>query len=98
METQEEMAEKAVRVMSDYVNTFGSRVKEFNFNMANEHRTLQQSFTKLCLAWIEYCASEDYRTDGRNEATKLTAQKLLKGWELQGETHGMPPSNWLPLI
>lgn len=73
-----------VQEFSDYVNTFNDKGKEFcdvmsNFcnDMSVEHRTLQQSFTKLCLQWLEHCASDEYRTDARNEGSKEIAKQLL---------------------
>lgn len=95
--------QQAVTVISNFVNSYGHNSDLFNKLMANEHRTLQQSFTKLVLKWLEFAASPEYRTDRRNEATKQTAQKLLEGWELLGkkdpmQTADMKPSTWLPLI
>ena len=49
--------------------------------MSRQHRTLQQNFTRLCLKWLEYVASDEYRTDGRNEQSKDIAQKLLAGFK-----------------
>jgi hypothetical protein len=98
-----ERTKKAVIAASDFVNNYGHSPELFTRLMANEHRTLQQSFTKLILSWLEYIASDEYRTDGRNEASKQTAEKLAAGWKLLGKqdeklTYGMPPSSWLPLI
>ena len=103
MDMQEERTANAVKVMTDFVNNYGHDPKEFAKMMEREHRTLQQSFTKLCLKWIEHIAQEEYRTDGRNEDSKKTAQKLLQGWELlrkedETKTYGFKPSEWLHLI
>ena len=70
-----------VQEVSDYVNTFNNKGQEFCEAMSCEHRTLQQSFTKLCLQWIEHCASAEYRTDGRNEQSKKIAMELLEGFK-----------------
>jgi hypothetical protein len=70
-----------VQEFSDYVNTFGDKSQEFCEAMSVEHRTLQQSFTRLCLKWLEHCASDEYRTDGRNEQTKKIAIELLDGFK-----------------
>ena len=72
-----------VQEVSDYVNTFNDKGKEFCEAMSCEHRTLQQSFTKLCLQWIEHCASDEYRTDPRNEGSQKIARELLRGFELK---------------
>lgn len=70
-----------VKEVTDYVNTFNNKGQEFCEAMSCEHRTLQQSFTKLCLSWLEHCASDEYRTDGRNEQSKKIAMELLEGFK-----------------
>jgi hypothetical protein len=70
-----------VQDITDYLNTFNSKEKEFCEAMSSEHRTLQQSFTKLCLQWIEHCASDEYRIDGRNEQSQKIARELLEGFK-----------------
>lgn len=104
--------EETVGIIEDYFNSFSSKEKEFAEVMSRRHNTLQQSFTKAMLVWLEHIAVPfrwegdkpvGYRVDGRNEASQKTAQKLLKGWELLGEqdeknTYGMPPSQWLHMI
>ena len=57
------------RIMSGYCNTLSSgRNKEFVEEMSYEHRTLQQSFTRLCVAWLEHLGSlDDVQYDLRNE-------------------------------
>jgi hypothetical protein len=69
-----------VNEITDYVNTFSNKEQEFCKAMSVEHRTLQQSFTKLCLSWLEHCASDEYRTDLRNEQSKKIAKELLEGF------------------
>jgi hypothetical protein len=53
--------------------------KDFVAAMSHQHRTLQQAFTGLCLAWLNHLAnlkegSGEY--DGRNEASVKTARKI----------------------
>jgi len=48
-------AKETVENVTDYLNSFSNKEKEFILEMNREHRTLQQSFTKLCLAWLENC-------------------------------------------
>lgn len=96
-------AEEAVLAMSDFVNNFGVDEKAFIEKMSYEHRTLQQSFTKLCLKWLEFVASDEYRFDGRNEASHKVAKDLLAGWaglgvNEDGNRYDTPPSRYLPMI
>jgi uncharacterized membrane-anchored protein YjiN (DUF445 family) len=76
-ENQIRDALKVTKVLTDYLNTFSDKNKAFNKAMEREHRTLQQAFTKLALSWLEHIASDDYRTDPRNEQSKQIAQQLL---------------------
>ena len=46
-------AKELTSEITNYLNTYGDKSVEFNEAMSREHRTLQQNFTRLCLAWIE---------------------------------------------
>jgi cell division inhibitor SulA len=64
-----------VKEISNYVNSYRSDYKEFARLMSYEHRTLQQQFTKLCIAWLkELSETENY--DLRNEASIKFAQSI----------------------
>jgi len=83
--------QKLVGEITNYVNTYSLDSDKFNEVMANEHRTLQQSFTRLCLKWIEYCASDDYRYDDRNRASHEISTELLQFKNAEG-------TSWLPSV
>ena len=70
--------------ITNMVNSFSFNFKEFCQTMQYEHRTLQQSFTRLCLAWIQHCASDAYPTDGRNEASHIVCARLLEAAKAGG--------------
>jgi len=55
-----------------------------------------QSFTRLCFAWIEHCASEEYRHDGRNLASHEVAKEIIALWK--GDNRDHDPSAFLPLV
>jgi hypothetical protein len=100
---QDTPALRAVQEMSNFVNNFNHDSAMFIELMEREHRTLQQSFTKLVLQWLEHIAKPEYHTDGRNIHSKETAQKLMQGWHMLGQldeklTYDMPPSRWLPMV
>jgi len=42
--------------------------------MENQHRTLQQGFTRLCVAWLKRLAEPDYHYDDRNKASVRLAR------------------------
>lgn len=81
-------AKKIVSNLTDYVNTFGDTHTEFIKNMETEHRTLQQSFTKLCLKWMEHVGSSEYRFDDRNKQSHETCRLMLELFkDYQGLTY-----------
>lgn len=64
--------------IEDAMNNFGinptKTAQEMSVYM---HRTLQQSFTRLCLAWIkELATNEGMYFDGRNEASVKACKEL----------------------
>lgn len=72
-------AKEAVKVMHDFVNTMGDgHLRMFVELFLAEHRTLQQSLTKLCLMWFKKLAHlEDHWFDGRNVASQEAAKKIM---------------------
>lgn len=92
-----ERAEQIVDEITNFVNTMSLDPSEFIAAMAKEHRTLQQSFTKLCIQWLEYVASDDYRHDPRNEASHEIAKKMIEGF-YKINHYRMTPSAHLPMI
>ncbi len=77
------MAEKTrEELMSEQI---GKNINCFNFdnqkfveNFSREHRTLQQQFTSLCLAWINNVGSPEYMFDDRNEFSHQQCEKINK--------------------
>ena len=67
-----------VRKVADMLNSFSFSPDEFCKEFTKEHRTIQQNLTRLCIHWLCTCASDDYRYDGRNEASHEIAKALLK--------------------
>lgn len=84
-----------VKEITDFVNTFTLNQEEFNEEMSRQHRTLQQSFTRLCMKWIEHVASDEYQTDLRNESAKSVSKKLIQPFK---DEHGYNPSGYLSFI
>lgn len=73
-----------VKAVSGMVNAMCFDDEGFCMLMQREHRTLQQSFTRLCLAWIKFVASSKYQFDGRNEAAHEMCKGLLESAEKGG--------------
>ena len=80
-------AKELARATADAVNSFSFNGKDFCQQMEHEHRTLQQSFTRLCFDWIKYC-SEMEHFDGRNEASVMACKKLRE--VIEAEDIGLP--------
>jgi len=68
------------------VNDFGFQYEELAKSMANDHPTLQQSFMRMVVQFIEKMADKQYY-DGRNEASVKLAKKLKPIIE---ENRGLP--------
>lgn len=68
------------------VNDFGFEDEELAKSMANDHPTLQQSFMRMVVKFIEKMADKSYY-DGRNEASVKLAKKLKPIIE---ENKGLP--------
>ena len=96
--------EELVTKITDFINSYNCDEKGFVEQMSREHRTLQQSFTRLMFKWIEHCASNDYHFDGRNEATHRTSKELIKAFAMYKEEQepsywaNVKPSDFLPLV
>ena len=67
-----------VQMVSDMLNSFSFDPEGFCKEMTREHRTLQQSFTRLCIHWLCTCASDEYQFDGRNEASHEIAKAIIQ--------------------
>ena len=83
----EENNQKAM-ALADALTTFvngGNKAKLFIDAFKREHRTLQQSAFKMMLELMEEMTTEDYRVDGRNEASKEIAKDLIEGFKLVRE-------------
>jgi hypothetical protein len=79
--TTEQRIEVMVKTIRDFVNTSSRNSAEFNKLMSVQHRTLQQSFTALCLKWIGHMAKDEYHTDLRNEYSRQTAMEIVAAME-----------------
>ena len=111
MDTNQAAKELAIQI-TDFVNRGGRNCgSELAQCLSNEHRTLQQQTMKVFLEFIEFATTDEFRTDGRNEASKEIAKKLVKGFiKVIAEERNLPeeeiiknwdvyrPSKWLPLI
>lgn len=95
MRTQSEINE-LVNEITNFVNSFTPDEDGFIKSMSREHRTLQQSFTKLVLRWLEFVASDEYRYDGRNEASHTIVKELIETF--LKNNHDINPSQFLPMI
>lgn len=103
METKTE-AQEVVEKISRYVNNYSMKPSEFIEAMNQEHRTLQQSFTRLMFHWLEHCADETYRHDLRNEASHKICKEMLESFQKvkaaqnPGYWDRVKPSDLLPTI
>ena len=94
--TNPEDIKNLVNDITDFVNSYSSDEKQFIAQMSTEHRTLQQSFTRLVLKWIEHCAKPSYSFDDRNHATHMISRELITRYVAHNQ--GNKPSDYLPFI
>ncbi len=103
------MKTKEEKLADDITNSINSMLfddQEFVKVMSNEHRTLQQKFTKLCFSWIEKLSkTEEKFTDHRNKASVEISKKVIDAFhEKMIEEHSIEnkellnPSRFLPNI
>jgi hypothetical protein len=74
--TMMDLAESITHVLNGMSNDTREGHLAFCVAMENEHRTLQQAFTRLCTAWFMHASDPEYRTDLRNEGTHALAVAL----------------------
>jgi len=72
--------EECVRVVSDMVNNMSFNEKKFATLFTGEHRTLQQNFTRVCVAWLEQLAEQKMlgRYDLRNQDSVDLGEAFVK--------------------
>ena len=80
-------AKELGEVVGRAINNYSFSNKDFCKVMAREHRTIQQSFTRLCFEWIKTCADMEH-FDGRNEDSVMACRKLQK--VIEEEDIGLP--------
>jgi len=87
-----DQAQELAESMSRYVNGMGNDVKNVVQHLSNEHRTLQQGITKLCVAWLEECGRKQKVGDFdlRNQASVELGQKFVERLK--------PEERYMPLI
>lgn len=71
---QEEMYQQ----LSDIANRSGMRGgKEILELLSNDHNTIQQNFTRMCVQWFEILAEKEKYIDLRNEASIKLAKEFV---------------------
>lgn len=79
---ENEKVEAAAEAMSRFVNQMSHEPGDFVKRFTKEHRTLQQSFTAVCFAWIAHLANlEEGQYDMRNEASVKAAKKIMEKFD-----------------
>jgi hypothetical protein len=73
---------KAAIELENFVNGNSSEQDNFVEGFLRMHNTLQQSTMRLMFKCVEAMAAVEY-VDGRNQASKETAQRVLAGYREQ---------------
>lgn len=69
---------EAAQQIADAINCISQENREVGVMLANIHPTLQQSFMRIVIGFLQEEARKTY-VDLRNEATRDLARKLLEG-------------------
>ena len=73
---------EAADEVSNFINIIGFENKKFVAKLATEHRTLQQTFTGICLNWLAHLSQlSEYEYDALNEYSVRVAKKIAKALE-----------------
>jgi len=81
-------AKEVRKSLECYLNQFGHPERTLIDEIETCHRTLQQSFTRLCVVWFLRMAEDSFSYDERNEASVKLAKKL----------HSILEDSYLPMI
>lgn len=76
VEVKEPMEVTLASIVADCINSYSFDYKKFAEAIGTEHRTLQQSFTRLCVRWLEHLSNQQ-NFDGRNEASVRLAKTIF---------------------
>jgi hypothetical protein len=74
---KEKYIEDSVNTVSNMLNRMGFDNEAFCKTFTQEHRTLQQNFTRLCVEWLRTCADASYNYDDRNLASHIVAKEII---------------------
>lgn len=69
---------KAAKELENALNDYEWNPKQFALATHTFHRTLQQSLFRTIVEILKVYASPERKTDLRNEASKIGAQKLME--------------------
>ncbi|MDD3946251.1 MAG: hypothetical protein PHI19_00230 [Clostridia bacterium] len=92
MEAKKLNGNELAKAVALSVNSYNFDTNGFVETMSREHRTLQQSLTRLCMAWLYNCSRDDYEVDGRNQASHDIAKFIYDKAAEEDK------SLWLPLV
>jgi len=85
--SEQEGPDKETKELANSISNWVNRHSKRDFPslmqlLAQDHRTLQQKFTAVCLAWFVHLATlEDYWFDLRNQASRDIAKKIVANVE-----------------
>ena len=70
--------------IANLLNDMGLEPVKVAEGLARQHRTLQQSFTALCFAWVKKCAAmkQEGNYDGRNEYSVNECAEIARTFNL----------------
>lgn len=72
-----EQEQQVANQIMDYVNAHGRSPEGLVAALSRDHRTLQQHFTRIAIAWFQYLAKLEHgEYDPRNEGSVRLAKEI----------------------
>ena len=86
---RKDASKEMARTLGDFVNGHDrdDDRRTFTDEMSCQHRTLQQNFTRLCVAWLEHLGMDVHKQfDARNEASVMLGREFVETIPLEKRT------------
>lgn len=71
------MESNIANCLTNAINIMGFDPNKVAQELKRQHRSLQEDFTRICMAWLKEVAAPDYPYDARNECSHIAAKQML---------------------
>lgn len=71
------MESNIANCLTNAINIMGFDPNKVAQELKHQHRSLQEDFTHICMAWLKEVAAPYYPYDARNECSHIAAKQML---------------------